>query len=94
MSTNSKNSIPDNIADKIHYYGTIETPSDLIGFYCGSYEIKGSIIKVKDLLIDTSVTKRSYITRIGGIFFKKMAFVNYMAMFFPYIPYKYRKKTE
>ena len=86
--------IPDNIADKIHYYGVIETPSDLIGFYCGAYEIKENTITAIDLLLDTSVTRKNYITRVGKIFFEKVEFINYMAMFFPYVPYKNRGKQS
>ena len=81
--------IPEGIADKIHYYGVIETPSDVIGFYCGGYEIKDNLITVRDMLLDTSVTHKSYIMTLGKIFFDKMEFINYMGMFFPYVPYKY-----
>ena len=88
-----EHNIPENIADKIHFYGVIETPSDLITFYCGSYEIKGNTITITDLLLDTSATRKSYISRIGGVFFEKMEFINYMTMFFPYIPYKHSKEN-
>lgn len=92
--TNQRLNIPNNVSDKIHYYGIIETPSDLIGFYCGEYTITKNSIKIIDFLLDTSATKKSYITRIGGIFFEKVEFINYMAMFFPYVPYKYRDKFK
>lgn len=55
-------------------------------------KIEGTTIRVKNLLLDASATKKSYIARVGGIFFKKVEFINYMGMFFPYVPYKKRKE--
>ena len=85
--------IPKDISEKIHFYGVVETPSDLITFFCGSYQITGNVITVNDLLLDASSTKKSYIMKIGKIFFEKVEFISYMAMFFPYVPYKYREEN-
>lgn len=83
--------LPDGVVDKIHFYGVLETPRDLIKFWCGGYAIKGNLITIYDVIVDTAVTRKSALLRAGQLYYERIEFIGYMAVFTPFKPYKLRE---
>lgn len=84
--------IPKDISEKIQYYGILETPRDTIRFWCSDYKVEGNVITVLDMLLDTSRTHKGSILEARRTYYSKVSVINYMATFFPYVPYKFREK--
>lgn len=89
-----KDFIPENICDKVHFYGTIETPNDTIKFFCNTYSIIGNIITIYGLLLDVTATRKAPFLVKDQLYYEKLEITGYMAAFTPYVPYKLRKETE
>lgn len=82
--------VPEDIADKVHFYGIIETPNDMVKFYCDSYSISGNIISIKGMLLDSAVTRKAPFLVRDQIYYSELVIIGYMAVFTPYIPYRLR----
>lgn len=86
-----KDDFPVEFVDKVKFYGELETPRDVIRFWCSGYKIDGSRIVIFDMLIDSSATRQSALIQKDVLYYDKVDIIGYMAMLFPYVPYKLRK---
>lgn len=88
----STNPFPKDIADKIHFYGVIETPSDIVKFFCNYYTINNTIITITDFLVDHTAKNTAPFLQKDKLFYEKVEIIGYMAAFTPYTAYKNQAK--
>jgi hypothetical protein len=84
--------VPKDIAERTHFYGVIETPNDIVKFYCNYYTVNNSVVTIYDFLVDNTATNKAPFLQKGQLFYNKIEIIGYMAVFTPYTPYKYREK--
>ena len=75
---------PQNIADRLHYYGVIETPSDTVKFWCSAYFVNGTHLSITDFLLDQTQTRKANFLQKGVLYYTKMDIIGYMACFTPW----------
>jgi len=76
--------IPQDIGTRLHFYGCIETPNDIVKFFCNYYTVNNSVITIYDFLIDQSATNKAPFLQKNVVFYEKVEIIGYMAAFTPY----------
>lgn len=90
-----KYNVPRDYVEMMHYYGVFETHIGPISFWCNNYVIRGNLITIHNVMLDVSRAHTQDFKKLfDDIYYDKIELFSSHVIFFPFVPYKYRKEAK